>query len=1752
MRSSMDANTLVRWVRLDPANPRVRLVGAQFPSGTRKLVLLGGDQVAPSTLSALAQLGFYQSPRGLVLRDELKFTLGELRRAFPGAEPVEVPVGRVVRALPRRANAGDPVNSGDLQANNIIGAIRELGCNSAGETVFESELGRFARRDHEVVGRESELAGAAGASRFLRAPDAVELAGCADGFVVEMRRGKPMRYADLRRWAAVVNDAAEEQVETSPLLRVWQEAVEAALVRTLGAHGAADVPAFELARRLEEGQPPFKARTTSSIINQQYSTTLPLAVAVQHIAGDQRGKLLLEPTIGNASLVSLIRDATIHSVDIDPARVASVRRDRPDIVVSVGDFLADPPPSPATDGKFDTVLCNPPFGGLARPVMVDRLKVGRLDHLVLVNSLRLRRDDGLAVYIVGGDNALDSKAGEVRGGSRYLFNWLADHYQVDVVEVDGGLYAKQGAGFPVRLVVIGAKGASASPIPERLDVLQDHESVIAWARNMRARYAQAPAPALLLKQVAVESTPAFDASHLDVSSNRIVLSEATPEPMFDAMDLDLPADSIEAAVHTAQASTDHADPLPPGGEEDSAANVSAVDENSYQSPYIAQSRVGEASAMIPRNLQTATRSALERIVDEHGDIDEFVAKNLHWRVDEMREREYLSPEQVDAVALCIYAEQYGRGCLEGDQTGLGKGRVMAAMARYAVLRGRQTVFLTETPTLFTDFWRDVQDIGSADLFKPMIVNDGVPVYDPKSGETLVPATPRSTLQRALAEDAIPSEFNLVLATYSQFNRNANTSAKARWISGAARDSQLLLDEAHNAAGDSNTGRNIAAAIEASRSVTYSSATSMKGAKNVLIYSALFPQSVDVAGLPETLQTGGEVLQEVLSGMMARDGVFIRREHDLSALTFDTVADSTRLERNIELSDKLAEILELMNFVSGDINVMVSERNKEIEKLRELIPEQERKGARMGAISMNFGSRLFSIYRQFQMAIKTELAIDRAIAALEAGKKPVIVLENTMESLLRDVITNSRADGFEDLDEEMANAAAAVNAEQDLAAGVDLGQDIVFADVLRRMLDKLRYYSETTGYGEVVRRDVTSKETLKLIASIESLIGEFPDLPASPLDQIRTRLEEAGYAADELSGRSLRIERRTDGVTGEAKSVATVRPERPKARIVREFNMGETDALLLTRTGSTGISLHASEKFDDQRQRVLIELQSAADVNVRVQFFGRVNRKGQVSSPEVETLSSGLIGEARPIAMQNAKMRKLSANTTANQDSAALDRNVPDFINVVGDQVARRYLESNPLIAHRLDIDLDIEGDDSGFQQEAYFITKLTSRLVMLRNAEQEAIYEEITSEYTRIINELDEKGLNPFKSKDLDLRATEDSRIVFEGGNAQSGSVFEQPVFLKTISYTEEVLPLRPMDVKARCDRTEARFDSAYGHPLARVLTRMAGSLERLAPKLLQEGAQGRKESVDELLAATEVNAVKRLRDRIDFIARTLPRCAPGALATFSGAENARTEGVMVDITLPNNEKKMHNPGQYTVLIAVPGQSQLVERSLYALMEDPAFSTRPVGSPASGLWEAFDAAPAGLITRTRCVLDGNLFKAAQMAAANKIGSCVMYTDQHGARHRGVMLNAGIRPDHINSLRVRIETPSVASWLIQEHPDIQLSTNSQGEYELDRHAAIERDGPLLKMTVPGTKAWGGKYFSSEPLCELTGEFAGTRAYMVARFSPDKLPEVLRILTSIGVSMYGPSEVRAAINDFILGKYGYTNDCDAGHPAFSLAG
>ena len=62
-----------------------------------------------------------------------------------------------------------------------------------------------------------------------------------------------------------------------------------------------------------------------------------------------------------------------------------------------------------------------------------------------------------------------------------------------------------------------------------------------------------------------------------------------------------------------------------------------------------------------------------------------------------------SIEQVDALALALHALHQGRGFIEADETGIGKGRVLAGLAQWAWRERRLVLFLTEKPNLFSDF-----------------------------------------------------------------------------------------------------------------------------------------------------------------------------------------------------------------------------------------------------------------------------------------------------------------------------------------------------------------------------------------------------------------------------------------------------------------------------------------------------------------------------------------------------------------------------------------------------------------------------------------------------------------------------------------------------------------------------------------------------------------------------------------------------------------------------------------------------------------------------------------------------------------------------------------------------------------------------------------------------------------------------------------------------------------------------------------
>jgi hypothetical protein len=136
----------------------------------------------------------------------------------------------------------------------------------------------------------------------------------------------------------------------------------------------------------------------------------------------------------------------------------------------------------------------------------------------------------------------------------------------------------------------------------------------------------------------------------------------------------------------------------------------------------------------PASMRYDMFKAIETINRRVNGVDEYVAEKLGYFVgnctlDQKKEGlkclcDAFSAEQVDALAVAIYnIEEKRQGCIIGDQTGIGKGRIAAGMIRYAVKRGLQPIFLTEKPNLFSDLFRDIIAIGS-DSAIPMEVLTG--------------------------------------------------------------------------------------------------------------------------------------------------------------------------------------------------------------------------------------------------------------------------------------------------------------------------------------------------------------------------------------------------------------------------------------------------------------------------------------------------------------------------------------------------------------------------------------------------------------------------------------------------------------------------------------------------------------------------------------------------------------------------------------------------------------------------------------------------------------------------------------------------------------------------------------------------------------------------------------------------------------------------------------------------------------------
>lgn len=139
-------------------------------------------------------------------------------------------------------------------------------------------------------------------------------------------------------------------------------------------------------------------------------------------------------------------------------------------------------------------------------------------------------------------------------------------------------------------------------------------------------------------------------------------------------------------------------------------------------PYVGVSKGASLNLVAPRNIAGQMLSAQQALEAEVGmSADRFVAERLGRDVATLHTQ--LAGAQIDAVALAIRNIERGSGLITADETGVGKGRMVAALMEYARMRGLVPVFVTAKKNLYTDMVsRDLKALGNPD-FKPFITDN---------------------------------------------------------------------------------------------------------------------------------------------------------------------------------------------------------------------------------------------------------------------------------------------------------------------------------------------------------------------------------------------------------------------------------------------------------------------------------------------------------------------------------------------------------------------------------------------------------------------------------------------------------------------------------------------------------------------------------------------------------------------------------------------------------------------------------------------------------------------------------------------------------------------------------------------------------------------------------------------------------------------------------------------------------------------
>lgn len=624
----------------------------------------------------------------------------------------------------------------------------------------------------------------------------------------------------------------------------------------------------------------------------------------------------------------------------------------------------------------------------------------------------------------------------------------------------------------------------------------------------------------------------------------------------------------------------------------------------------------------------------------------------------------LSAEQIDAIGLIIEQIKAKSGIILADETGVGKGRTLASIYKYCQKNKKKLLFFTYTKDLFSDFVRDLEDIGITQLDNLHVLHNDCVVYNPRE-EVVFKSNVKKN--KKLIEDKDLQDFNLVMTTYSQVNSKSSKS-KVEWLKAYCKDAVIVLDESHNAAGDSNTRKNIESLINEGLAVIYASATFLKNEDEFSLYKKAIDNldEKNLQYLTVALEDENcEKLRSFFTAQMVKMGKLIRREHEPMKTKWEHL--------NVQVDEK---IIDEVSQIFNDLFDII-ENTKNYDSVYEQLKSSW----------FLAGNHINRVFKNIILLSKINPLIEYLEQDLKNNLKPVIVMESTFASIIKNIIDDS----FDISDEE---------AQDSIEEKV---YQISFKDYITWIFNKI-LMNNIPDFG-------LSTDIYEKIDNLKQRILNFDDSFASlsPIDLIRNKLTEKGYTSVEVSGRDFTCIEKNG--TLEIKK----NKKQSKTLLINEFN-NSVDAAIITRSGSTGFSMHNSPYFKDNRTRVLYELEVSNRPTVRVQFIGRVRRKGQLTEPLFKTLVTNLPFEARLIEQQQDKLRVMNSHTSANSNRL-IGENILNLYSAEADLLAKQFLINFPKLAFKMGINLNVK------YEPLYFIDMLLKRCIVLPYAQCTKMYD---------------------------------------------------------------------------------------------------------------------------------------------------------------------------------------------------------------------------------------------------------------------------------------------------------------------------------------------------------------------------------------------------------------------------------------------